>query len=138
MSSLTSPTTLAFCLSSAHFLIALHFRLGLSHSIVVHFLWRQCDHTIDNLDTHLFRCPCRSECTSIHNTFQDIVTLLLWKVKPMFRGRSPNFFLATFDDEWIFLLSKMASVLWWTFLLLTRTNIMQQALTTTHAMTIVV
>ncbi len=36
------------------------------------------------------------------------------------RGRSPTFSLATFNNEWIFLLSKMASILWWTLSLLTR------------------
>jgi hypothetical protein len=73
---LTSPTTLIFCLSSAHFLIALCSCFDLSHFIIVHFAWCQCDHTIDDLDTNLFQCPYKSECTSIHNTLLNIVAAI--------------------------------------------------------------
>ncbi len=60
-------------LERAHFLTTLHTCLGLPHPIVANFSWCQCGHTIDNLDTHLFRCPCGSDCITAHNTLRDII-----------------------------------------------------------------
>jgi len=65
---LARPTTPAFCLSSTHFLITLRTHLGLPHPMVAHLSWCQCGHTIDNLDIHLFWCPCMNECISTHDT----------------------------------------------------------------------
>ncbi len=72
----TRPTTPTFHLSSAHFLIELNTRLGLPHPTMAHLSWCYCGHTIDNLGTHLLRCPCGNECTTIHNTFQNIVATI--------------------------------------------------------------
>ncbi len=46
--------------------------------------------------------------------------LLFWRVDHMFTRRFPTFSLTTPDDEWIFLLLEMVSILWWTLSLLTR------------------
>jgi hypothetical protein len=56
---LVHPTTLAFHLSSTHFLITLHTHLGLTHLIVAHISHYQCEHTIDDLGIHLLWCMCR-------------------------------------------------------------------------------
>jgi hypothetical protein len=76
MSPATSLTTLAFCLSSAHFFTALCIRFGLPHFIVLHFSWCQFNHTIDNLDTHLFWCPCRRNVHRPTTNFKILLQLL--------------------------------------------------------------
>jgi hypothetical protein len=73
---LTYPTTPTFHLSSAHFFIELNTRLGLPHPTMAHLSWCHCGHAIDDLGTHLLWCPCGSECTTIHNTFQNIVAII--------------------------------------------------------------
>ncbi len=47
-------TTLAFNLSSIHFLTSLHTHLGFSHLTITHCSYCQCGHTIDDLGIHLF------------------------------------------------------------------------------------
>jgi hypothetical protein len=56
------------------------------------------------------RCPYGSERTIAHDTFLDIVATIVLEREHMFKGRSPTFSLATPDNEWIFLLPKMAFV----------------------------
>jgi hypothetical protein len=51
--------------------------------------------------------------------FRILLQLLLWRVEHMFRRRSPSLSFITLDNEWIFLLPEMASILWWTLSLLT-------------------
>ncbi len=75
--------------------------LGLPHPIVPHLSQCWCDHTIYDLNTHLFRCPYMNQCIAAHDTFRILSQLLLWKVEHMFRRRSSTFSLATPDDEWI-------------------------------------
>jgi len=72
------------------------------------------DHTIDNLGTHLLWCPCKSECTTTHNTLWILSQLLFWRMEHMFRGRFPTFSLVTPDNKW------KSFEPWWTSSLLTR------------------
>jgi hypothetical protein len=65
---LTFLTTPTFHLSSTHFLTTLCTYLGLPHPTVAHLSQCQCGHTIDDLNTHLFQCPCRGECIITHDT----------------------------------------------------------------------
>jgi hypothetical protein len=44
--------------------------------MVAHLSWCECDHTIDNLNTHLLRCLCESEFTTTHDTPQDIIATI--------------------------------------------------------------
>jgi hypothetical protein len=73
---LARPTIPSFHLLSAHFLTTLHTHLGLLHPIVVHISRCHYGHTIDDLGTHFFWCPWRSEHIVTHNTLQDIVTAI--------------------------------------------------------------
>jgi hypothetical protein len=68
-------TNISFTL--VHIFITLHTCLGLPHLIVVHFLQCQCDHTVDNLGTHLLWCLCRSERTVAHDTLWDIIATIV-------------------------------------------------------------
>jgi len=63
--------------SSVHFRTTLWTCLGLSHLIVAHLSWCQCGHTIDDLCTHLLRCPCGSECIVAHDTFWDAIATII-------------------------------------------------------------
>lgn len=74
---ISSFITLAFCLYLVHFLRAWHIHLGLSHSTFTHLSHWQCTHTIYDLGIHLLRCPCKSECNTTHDIFQDIVTIVV-------------------------------------------------------------
>jgi hypothetical protein len=47
--------------------------------MVVHLSWCECDHTIDDFDTHLLWCPCGSECTTTHDTLQDTIVIIALK-----------------------------------------------------------
>jgi hypothetical protein len=73
---LIRPTTLAFCLSSTYFLTTLCICISLQHPIIAHISWCQCG-TIDDLCTHLLRCPYKSECIVVHNKFQDVVVAIV-------------------------------------------------------------
>jgi hypothetical protein len=73
---INSSYTPTFCLFSANFLITLHTCLSLPHSMVTHFSQCTCGHTIDDLGTHLFWCPYMNECTTTHNTRQDIIVII--------------------------------------------------------------
>jgi hypothetical protein len=108
---LAHPTTPSFCLSSAHFFITLCTHLGLPHPIIAHLSQCHYGHTIDNLGTHFFWCPYRSEWTTTHNTLQDIVAAIPLEMEHMFRNRSPTFSLATPNNEWISLSPKTTSKL---------------------------
>jgi hypothetical protein len=113
MFSLTSSTTLILCLSSAHFLIALCSRLDLSHFIVVQYAWCQCDQTIDDLDTHLFWCPYKTECISIHNTFLDIVAAITLKSGPHVQREVSHLFshhIWWWMDIFLYIKANMVSV----------------------------
>jgi hypothetical protein len=70
-------TTFAFRLSLTHFLATFRAFFGLPHPTVAHLSQCQCDHTIDNLDTHLLRCPYKNECITTHDTFQDIIITII-------------------------------------------------------------
>jgi hypothetical protein len=74
---LASLTTFAFCLSLAHFLVALHTLLGLSHPIATHLSQCQCGHTIYDLGTHLLRCPCKNERITNHNALWNIIVTIV-------------------------------------------------------------
>jgi hypothetical protein len=78
---LARPTISTFHLLSAHFLIALRICLGLPHPTVAHLSQCQCGHTIDNLGTHLLRCPCGSEHITAHNTLWNIVATIALESK---------------------------------------------------------
>ncbi len=73
---LVHPSTLSFHLSSTHFLIAFHIRLGIPHLTIMHISWWQCGHTIEDLCIHLLHCPCDSECIAAHDTFRNIVVAI--------------------------------------------------------------
>jgi hypothetical protein len=70
------PTTLTFRVSLTHFLITLCTYLGLPHPTIAHLSRCQCGHTIDDLSTHLFQCPCGNERTSAHQTLRNIVVTI--------------------------------------------------------------
>ncbi len=74
---LTCPTTPTFHLSSTHFLRALCTCLVLPHPMVAHLSWCECDHIIDDLSTHLLRCPNMNECITTHDTFQDPIAVIV-------------------------------------------------------------
>jgi len=74
---LTYPITLTFRLSLVHVLTTLHIQLGLPHPTVAYLSRCQCGHTIDDLNTHFLECPYRSECTTTHDTFWDIVITIV-------------------------------------------------------------
>jgi hypothetical protein len=63
--------------------------------------WFKCGHTIDDLGTHFFQCLYGSKCTIAHNTLQDIVVAIDWRVEHMFRRRFPTFSFTTPNDEWV-------------------------------------
>jgi len=90
-----------FSLSSTHFLRTFRIRLDITHPIITHFSWCQCDHTIYNLGIHLLHCLCKNECTTTHDTFQDTVVTIALKLKLMHRERFFIFFLVTHKDKWI-------------------------------------
>jgi hypothetical protein len=60
-----------------HFFIALCTCFGLQHPIVAYLSQCQCGHTIDNLGTHMFRCPYKSERTTSKNTFRNIIVTIV-------------------------------------------------------------
>jgi hypothetical protein len=64
-------------LLSTHFLTTPHTHFGLPHPIISHLSWCHYDITIDNLGTHLFWCPSRSEHTTTRNTFRNIVVAIV-------------------------------------------------------------
>ncbi len=74
---LTRPTTPAFHLSLTHFLTALCTHFGLPKSMVAHFSQCQCGHTIDDLCTHLFRCPYESDRIIAHGTVRNIIAAII-------------------------------------------------------------
>jgi hypothetical protein len=45
-------------------------------SYSAHLSWCECGHTIDDLGTHLYPCPCGNEHTITHNPFQNIVATI--------------------------------------------------------------
>ncbi len=90
---LIHPTTLAFHLLSAHFLTTLHTCFGLPHLIVAHLSWCHSGHTIDNLNTHLFRCPYGSECIIVHNTLWYIVITIVLESKTYVQREVSHLFL---------------------------------------------
>ncbi len=47
------------------------------HHIVAHISQCKCGHTIDDLGTHLLWCSCESECTTAHNTLQNLVVIIV-------------------------------------------------------------
>jgi len=74
---LTCPTTPTFHLSSVHFLRALCTYLALPHPMVAHLSWCECDHIIDDLSTHLLRCPSGNERITTHDKFKDPVAIIV-------------------------------------------------------------
>jgi len=70
---LTHPTTLAFHLSSTHFLTTLHICLGLPHPTITHL----CH--IDDLGIHLIQYMCENEHIVTHNTIWDNVIVVSLK-----------------------------------------------------------
>jgi hypothetical protein len=100
-------TTLAFYLYSTHFFTTLRTCLGLPHPITTHLSQSQCGHTIDDLGTHLFWCPYGSECTTSHNTFQDIVVAIALENGAHVHKEVSTFSFTTLDDEWISLSLEM-------------------------------
>jgi hypothetical protein len=73
----SSSYTPAFCSFSTHFLTTLHTCFSLPHPMVAHLSQCKCGHTIDDLRTHLLRCPYRNEHITTHNTLQDIITTIV-------------------------------------------------------------
>jgi len=96
---LTCLTTIAFRLSSAHFLVALHTLLGLPHPTVAHLLQCQCDHTIDNLSTHLLWCPCKNERITTQDAFQDIIVIIVLKSETHVQREVFHISLTTPNEE---------------------------------------
>jgi hypothetical protein len=89
---LAHPTTPTFHLSPTHFFIALRTHLGLPHAMVAHLSQCQCGRTIDDLNNHLFQCPCGSEHIVTHDTFWDnIVIIILEKWSTCSKGGLPPF-----------------------------------------------
>jgi hypothetical protein len=76
---ITHLSTPSFCLSFVHFLTTFRIHLDIPHLKVLHLSWCQCNHTIDDLGIHLFRCPCKNECTTTHNVFWNIVATIALK-----------------------------------------------------------
>ncbi len=52
----------------------------------------QCGHTIDNLGTHLFRCPCENERTIVHDTFQGSIVAIALENGPHIEREVSHFF----------------------------------------------
>jgi hypothetical protein len=117
---LACPTTPTFPLSSAHFLTTLRTHLGLPHLTVAHLSQCWCDHTINNLGTHLLRCPCENEHTVAHDTLWNIIVTIVLENEAHVKWRSPTFSLATPNNEWISLTLEMIFELWWMLSLLTQ------------------
>jgi len=76
------------------------------------FLQCQCGHTIDDLCTHLFRCPCKSEHTT-PNTLWDIITTIVQK-------DVSHFFPCHIQQQVDILIIINESRPWWTSSLLTQ------------------
>jgi hypothetical protein len=49
----------------------------LPHPTIAHLSQCLCAHTIDDLGTHLFRCPCRNECIVARDTLWNIVATIV-------------------------------------------------------------
>jgi hypothetical protein len=69
-------TILAFHLFSTHFLTTLRIRFVLPHPMVAHLSRYQCGHAIEDLGSHLLRCPCGGEHTTTHDTFWNIIVVI--------------------------------------------------------------
>jgi hypothetical protein len=89
--SLSYYTNILFIM--AHFLTTLHVRLGLPNPIMAHLSWSQCGHTIDNLSTHLLWWPNGNEHIIAHNTFQDIVAIIVLESGAHVQGEVSHLFL---------------------------------------------
>ncbi len=79
--------------------------------MVTHVSWCQCGHTIDDLVTHLFRCPCGNERIATHDTFQDTIASIALESGAHVQKEVSHLFphhtqwrvdiLITKDDSWI-------------------------------------
>jgi hypothetical protein len=70
---LARQTTPTFHLSPTHFLTGLRTHLGLPHPMVAHLSRCQCGHTINDLGTHLFQCPCGNKHIVTHIHFKILL-----------------------------------------------------------------
>jgi hypothetical protein len=68
---------LEFDLSYVHFLTRLHICFGLPHLTITHFSCCRCGCTIDDLNIHLFWYLCKNVHIAAHDTFWDIVTIII-------------------------------------------------------------
>ncbi len=133
---LVHPTTPAFCLSPTHFFTSLHTHLGLPHPTMVHFSRCQCGHTINDLGTHLLRCPYKNERTIAQNTLRDVIATIALENGAHIQKEVSHVFLHQTQWQINILITKDS---FWTLMdiiIANSTNIymVQRTLTTTHAM----
>jgi hypothetical protein len=110
-------TYISFIFNPLPYSITYSFWFATSYSCSF-FLWCQCGHTIDDLCIHLFRCPCRSEHTTTHDTLWDIIATIVLESGAHVQRKVSQLFLRHIQQQVVS--SSTTSEPWWTLSLLTQ------------------
>jgi hypothetical protein len=80
-------------------------------SYIAHLSRCYCDHTIDDLGTHLLLCPCGNEHTTTHNTFRNIGTTIVLENGTYVQSEVSHLFIRQTQQQ-VDIILEMAFELW--------------------------